>query len=180
MLITKQQRYLLDALGRLGCARKRQLTALLEKKFFPEGKVPPAGFVDMLLRQLRCGNMDVRTEGDLVFLPGKKGDAHLLEAIDVMLELSHARPLDYWTEGKGPVLLRFSVDGKRISLFAVLHADSILSADVRAPPVFGPTVRLVILFSGEGRPQALPIPNTQFYALRQKDGTHRFFARETI
>ena len=114
----------------------------------------------------------------MIFLPGKRPNARLLEAIDVMLELSDARPLDYWTDEKEPVLLRFSVDGKRISLFAVLHADGFMGADIRAPPVFGPTVRLVILLSGESIPPALPVPNTQFYALRQKDGTHRFFSRE--
>ena len=178
MLISKQQKFMLDVLRRLGCVRKRQLTALLERAFFPEGKTAPPGFVDTLLRQLRYGNIDLRAEEDVIFLPGKRPNARLLEAIDVMLELSDARPLDYWTDEKEPVLLRFSVDGRRVSLFAVLHADSFMGADIRAPPAFGPTVRLVILLSGEIIPPALPVPNTQFYALRQKDGSHRFFSRE--
>ena len=178
MLISKQQKFMLDVLGRLGCVRKRQLTALLERAFFPEGKTAPPGFVDTLFRQLRYGNIDLRAEEDVIFLPGKRPNARLLEAIDVMLELSDARPLDYWIDEKEPVLLRFSVDGRRVSLFAVLYADSFMGADVRAPPEFGPTVRLVILLSGESIPPALPVPHTQFYALRQKDGSHRFFSRE--
>lgn len=180
MLLSKQQQYLLDTLGRLGCMRKDQIEALLEAAFFTEGKTVPKGFVDTLLRQFRFCNIDLREEGDVVLLPGTRADAHLLEAIDVMLELSQSRPLEFWAERKGPVLLRFSVAGRRVSLFAVLHADDVKGADGRAPPAVSPAERIVILFSGEGKPPALPasMSNTQFYALRQKDGTHRFFSRE--
>ena len=102
----------------------------------------------------------------------------LLEAIDVMLELSGAVPSDFWAEAKGVVLLRFSVAGKRISLFAVLHAGDLIGPDARSPPVVSRVERVVVLLTGDSPPPALPIPNTVFYALRQKDGSHRFFARE--
>ena len=106
------------------------------------------------------------------------GMGAILEAIDVMLELSGAVPSDFWAEAKGAVLLRFSVAGRRISLFAVLHAGDLIGPDARSPPAVSRAERVVVLLSGGGPPPALSIPNTVFYALRQKDGSHRFFARE--
>ena len=177
MLLSKQQRYVLDVLQRLGCARGNQLEALLKARFFPPEKAVPPGFLDAMLRQFRCGNMEVRRQGDVIFLPEKTPDARLLEAVDVMLELSGAAPSDFWAECKGAVLLRFSVAGKRVSLFAVFHAGD-LGPDARSPPVVSRAERVVVLLTGDSPPPALPIPNTVFYALRQKEGSHRFFARE--
>lgn len=180
MLISKQQQYMLDVLHRLGSIREDQLAILLKTRFFPDGKLLPHGFVNTLLRQFACCNIDLRLDRNVVSLPHKVSDPNLLEAIDIMLELSQNSPLEFWAAETGPVLLRFSVAGKRISLFAVLHEDDLKGTDVRAPPSLGPTERVVILLSGEGRPPDFHVPNTQFYALRQKDGTHRFFAKETI
>ena len=169
---------MLDVLQRLGCARQNQLEALLKARFFPPGKAVPPGFLDAMLRQFRHGSVEVRRQDNVIFLPGKTADARRLEAIDVMLELSGVAPSDFWAEAKGAVLLRFSVAGKQVRLFAVLHADDLLGPDVRAPPAVSRAERVVILLTGEGPPPALPIPNTVFYALRQKNGSHRFFARE--
>lgn len=178
MLLSKQQRYVLDVLQRLGCARGNQLEALLKARFFPPEKAVPHGFLDAMLRQFRCGNMEVCRQGDVIFLPEKTPDTRLLEAVDVMLELSGAAPSDFWAEGKGAVLLRFSVAGKRVSLFAVLHAGDLIGPEARSPPAVSRAERVVVLLTGDNPPPALPIPNTVFYALRQKDGSHRFFARE--
>ena len=178
MLLSKQQQYVLDVLMRLGCVRKNQLEALLKARFFPPEKAVPPGLLDAMLRQFRCGDVEVRRQGDVIFLPEKMPDARLLEAIDVMLELSGAVPSDFWAEAKGVVPLRFSVAGRRISLFAVLHASDLINPDARSPPAVSRAERVVVLLPGDSTPPALSIPNTVFYALRQKDGSHRFFARE--
>ena len=178
MLLSKQQRYVLDVLQRLGCARKNQLEALLKARFFPPEKEVSPGLLDAMLRQFRCGNIEVRREGDVIFLPGRQPDERLLEAVDVMLELSGAAPSDFWAEGGGPVLLRFSVAGRRVGLFAVVHAGGLIGPDARSPPAVSRAERVVVLLPGGSPPPALPIPNTVFYALRQKDGSHRFFARK--
>lgn len=178
MLLSKQQHYVLDVLQRLGCVREKQLEALLKVRFFPPEKAVPPGLLDAMLRQFRCGDVEVRRQGDVIFLPEKAPDARLLEAVDVMLELSGAVPSDFWAEAKGVVLLRFSVSGRRISLFAVLHAGDLIGPDARSPPAVSRAERVVVLLSGDSPPPALPISNTVFYALRQKDGSHRFFARE--
>ena len=178
MLLSKQQQYVLDVLRRLGCARETQLQALLQARFFPPDKAVPPGFLEAMLRQLRCGSVQVRRQEDVIFLPERPPDERLLEAVDVMLQLSGAAPSDFWTEDKGAVLLRFSIAGKRVGLFAVLHTDDLIGPDVRAPPAVSGAERVVVLLSSDSSPPVLPIPNTVFYALRQKDGSHRFFARK--
>lgn len=180
MLISKQQQYVLDVLKRLGCARKEQLEKMLKARFFPEGKPLPPGFLDALLRQFRCCGIEIRQEGETVFLPGNRPNERLLEAVDVMLELSEARPTDFWAEDARPVLLRFSVTGKRVSLFAVLHGAGFEGPGVRAPPRLGKAERVVILLSDDSPPPAPTLPNALFYALRQEDGSHRFFAHKQI
>ena len=80
MLLSKQQRYVLDVLQRLGCVRKNQLEALLKVRFFPPEKEVSPGLLDAMLRQFRCGNIEVRREGDVIFLPGRQPDERLLEA----------------------------------------------------------------------------------------------------
>lgn len=177
MLLSRQQRYVLDVLQRLGCVRREQLRALMKAQFFPEDKPVSPALVDAMLRQFRCGNIEVCCEGDTIFLPGRKADGRVLEAVDVMLELSGARPTDFTAEEKDAVLLRFSVTGRRVSLFAVLHAADLAGPDVRAPPVISKAERVIILLSSDCPPPTPHIPNTVFYALRQKDGSHRFFAR---
>ena len=178
MLLSKQQQYVLDVLRRLGCARETQLQALLQARFFPPDKAVPPGFLEGMLRQLRCGSVQVRRQEDVIFLPERPPDERLLEAVDVMLQLSGAAPSDFWAEGGGPVLLRFSVAGRRVGLFAVVHAGGLIGPDARSPPAVSRAERVVVLLPGGSPPPALPIPNTVFYALRQKDGSHRFFARE--
>ena len=68
--------------------------------------------------------------------------------------------------------------GRRISLFAVLHAGDLIGPDARSSPAVSRAERVVVLLPGDSTPPAMSIPNTVFYALRQRDGSHRFFARE--
>lgn len=107
-------------------------------------------------------------------LPRIRADPRRLEAIDVMLELSNAAPLDFDGRQAPPALLRLAVQGKKISLFAVLSAE----APVDRPCcrlTLEPTERVVFLL-GEQTPDSLPdIPNKCFYAAAQADGSHRFF-----
>ena len=180
MFLSKQQQYVLYVLRRLGCVRNKQMEALLKTRFFPPEKAIPSGFLDAMLRQFRCGNIEVYRQGDTIFLPGNPPDGQLLEAIDVMLELSGADPSDFWAVGKGQVLLRFSVSGRRVTLFAVLRTGDLLGPDARPPPVLSGAERVVVLLADGSPPPVLSIPNTVFYALRQKDGSHRFFARGEV
>ena len=70
------------------------------------------------------------------------------------------------------MLLRFAIQSeKSYSVFLVAKA-----ADRLPENVIAPEDRIILLFDGQGQPKALPVSNKQFFAVRQGDGTHRFFA----
>lgn len=173
MLLTKQQQYILDALQKLGCVSRKQLAALLRARFCQAHPDMAEHLTDVLLGQLRFGNIGLRLEGDLVTLPHIRADPCLVEAVDVMLELSGAAPLDFSAREPSPVLLRFTTQGKRISLFAVLRSTESL-----LPAMLGSTERVILLHDGDGRPGHPAIANKHFYAVLQADGTHRFFSSD--
>ena len=107
MMLSVQQRFILDALRKLGCIRRAQLLVLTREKFRRDDLVISEKRLDAMLRQLRYGMGDFRLEGDLVKLSQKPPDAQRLEAIDVMLELTRGTPLDFNARLRRPVLLQF-------------------------------------------------------------------------
>ena len=170
MLLTNQQRFLLEWLQMLGGARIDQLAALLRPVFCTHKPEIARGLTDSALAQLRHCNVELRREGELCWLPAEKPDALLLEAIDVMLELSDSVPLSA-QRGEPPILLRFCVQEPKLRQFAVTLPRAELGM-VR----FQPKERIILLTDGGQALQGLPAANKQFYAVRQEDGTHRFFA----
>ena len=178
MLLTKQQRYILEVLDKLGSLRREQLTALICAKFCPQRPDAAEKMTDALLRQLRYGNAPVRMENGMVSRPDIRAGPYLGEAVDVMLELSSGALLDFDAKLRPPVLLRFATDGKRIALFAVLSAEAVLSP-LATIPAFDPTERVILLQTGGEAPTDIPIPNKCFLAVRREDGTHRFFELNT-
>ncbi len=173
MLLTRQQQYILEVAQKLGSVSRRQLALLLRARYCREHPDMAEHLTDVLLRQMRFGNIDLRLEGDLVTLPHIRADPRLSEAVDVMLELSGGAPLDFSAREQPPILLRFTTEGKRISLFAV-----VCSAANLPPAMFGPTERIIFLHTGANRAERLPIANKHFYAVPQADGTHRFFSSD--
>ena len=173
MLLTKQQQYILEVVQKLGSVSRKQLASLLRARFCQKHPDIAEHLTDVLLRQMRFGNIDLRLEGDMVTLPHIRADPHLPEAVDLMLELSGSAPLDFSAREPPPVLLRFTTEGKRISLFAVACSAANLTQ-----AMFGPTERIIFLHTGGERPERLPIANKHFYAVPQADGTHRFFSSD--
>lgn len=104
----------------------------------------------------------------------------LLEAIDVMLELTDGAPLDF-SAGQPPILLRFTTDGARIGLFAVLHASSVRRIlDGALPvPAFDGSERVVVMLDSAAPPDGFAVPGKCFYAKRQEGGCHRFYIQES-
>ena len=169
-LISKQQRFMLDVINRLGCIRKDQLSELVKSEFCSIKPEVAPRLVNSAMNQLLYGNVQIRRDGEVYRLPHVKPDPKLLEAIDVMLELGGAMLIDY-RAGAPPVLLRFVVEGEKVRSFTVLP----MYTDVGNMHI-DRTERIILLFDGQGQPSALPVSNKQFLAIRQENGSHRFAA----
>lgn len=171
MLITKQQRFILDALERLGGLRREQIISLIRPVFCAGKPEAATKIAAAALRQCSNCNIKLCDDGGVIYLQGtQRPDLELLEAVDVMLQLAGAGLTDYW-RGKAPVLLRFCVQGQKVRTFSVAkYGPDVFTA------AFPPHERIILLFDGQSQPQALPVSNKQFIAVRQEDGTHRFFA----
>ena len=107
MLLTKQQKYLLAVLEKLGCAEQRQLAALLQKTFAFSSIDDAVRVTNACVRQMQMGGLLQNSDG-LVTQTGACPVAPQIEAIDVMLELSAAQPEDFFAVDKH-TLLRFSL-----------------------------------------------------------------------
>lgn len=178
MHLSIQQRYLLDLIRRLAFARRKQLYALAGGQTgLPGGTIQPH-HVDAMLTQLRHCLPEIRFDGDLVLFGKPSPSEDLLEAVDVMLELAGDKLTDFRTEPgqEGGILLRFMAESEgKLRLFCVLRYFEAQAFRLPELPV-RPTERVIFLMGGGKLPCQLSLPFKHFFALRQENGTHRFFA----
>ena len=95
MLLTKQQKYLLAVLEKLGCAELRQLAALLQKMFAFSFLDDAVRVTNACVRQMQMGGL-LQISNGLVTQTGGQPSPQQIEAIDVMLELSAAQPESFY------------------------------------------------------------------------------------
>ena len=170
MLLSIQQKYILDLLRELVCVRRGQLQTLVQGRF-PERTVSDRA-MEAMLRQL-CGGMgDFRANEQFVWLGNAQPDQRRLEAVDVMLELSGKRPQDISVRCRLPDLLWFSMEGKSLRLFTVATISDPLHSSVKARDSPG---RTVWISDSGAAPTGLKLPPGHFFAARQPDGSHRFY-----
>lgn len=170
MLLSVQQRYILETLRKLGCTRKVQLQSLVQGRFPGMEITQPR--MEAMLRQMRSGLGDFHVDGSFVYLARGQPDANRLEAIDVMLELSEGAPLDFTTKVDSPCLLRFTLGGDRLKLFSVVKLSHI--SDPRL--IRRERLERVVWISDSGSsPEGLALPPKHFFAARQADGSHCFY-----
>ena len=172
MLLSIQQKYIMTALRELRCLRAEQLQTILQGHFdWPEPEAARRR-MDAMLRQM-CGGMgDVHSDGKFVWLGHVQPDARILEAVDVMLELSEGRPQDFSAECWNPELLRFSLCGSSLRLFIV----ATLSTPSCGNELAGNSPGRVVWISDSGTsPPGLALPPKHFFAARQPDDSHRFY-----
>ena len=98
MLLTKQQKYLLTALEKLGCAEQRQLAALLQKMFAFSSIDDAVRVTGACVHQMQMGGLLQISDG-IVSQCGEWAIPQRIEAIDVMLELSAAQPEEFLCRG---------------------------------------------------------------------------------
>lgn len=174
MLLSIQQRCILELVRKLGYIRRSQLHALVNRQLGPQGISVSKAALDAMLRQLRVCNQAIRLDDAGVSFAGAPTDPRHLEAVDVMLELSANAPIDFHTELQAPQLLRFSLNDGKVRLFTVAAMRSgTLEHLVRQ------RMERIIWISDDGiLPAGLTLPPKHFFAARQSDGTHRFYGSE--
>lgn len=125
MILTNQQKYIVEVLKQLKYLRVRQLHAMMQAHFGPLGIEIGEHRLNVMLRQLRMASNFVFLKKDLITYGQREISEHYLEAIDVMLELTENTPIFYSQDRLlEPCLLRFGGDGEMLGLlFSVTWLD---------------------------------------------------------
>ena len=171
MLLTKQQKYLLAVLDKLGCAEQRQLAALLQKTFAFSSLDDAVRVTGACVRQMQMGGLLQISDG-LITQTGGQLNTQRIEAIDVMLELSAAQPEDFFAVDKH-TLLRFSLGEPSFKQFVIVSGSD-------PPPEheLQQDKKIIALLPDSIKPEAFSYTRPVIFAIRQENGTHRFFARK--
>ena len=171
MLLTKQQKYLLAVLDKLGCAEQRQLVALLQKTFAFSSLDDAVRVTGACVRQMQMGGLLQILDG-LITQTGGQLNTQRIEAIDVMLELSAAQPEDFFAVDKH-TLLRFSLGEPSFKQFVIVSGSD-------PPPEheIQQDKKIIALLPDSIKPEAFSYTRPVIFAIRQENGTHRFFARK--
>lgn len=171
MLLTKQQKYLLAVLEKLGCAEQRQLAALLQKMFAFSFLDDAVRVTNACVRQMQMGGL-LQISNGLVTQTGGQPSPQQIEAIDVMLELSAAQPESFYAADQH-ILLRFSLGEASFKQFVIVSgSDPPPEHEIRRDE------KNIILLPDGIRPEAFSYTRPVIFAIRQESGTHRFFARK--
>ena len=172
VLLSVQQKYILETLRKLGCVRKDQLHALVRGKFQRPGFDISETRMAAMLRQLRSGLGDFHVDDDFVYLARGQPDTARLEAIDIMLELSEGVPQDFSTKLDSPRLLCFTLGGDKLKLFSVAMLSHVSDTQLFQRER---SERIVWISDGGTPPEGLSLTPKHFFAARQADGSHRFY-----
>ena len=171
MLLTKQQKYLLAALEKLGCAELRQLAALLQKAFAFSSLGDAMRVTNACVRQMQMGGLLQISDG-LITQTGGQLNTQRIEAIDVMLELSAAQPESFYAVDKH-ILLRFSLGEPSFKQFVIVSgSDPPPEHEIRQDK------KIIALLPDSIKPEAFSYTRPVIFAIRQENGTHRFCARK--
>ena len=171
MLLTKQQKYLLAVLEQLGCAEQRQLAALLQKIFAFSSLDDAVRVTGACVRQMQMGGL-LQISDNIVSQCKEWAIPQRIEAIDVMLELSAAQPESFYAVDKH-ILLRFSLGEASFKQFVIVSgSDPPPEREIRQDE------KIIVLLPDSIRPEAFSYTRPVIFAIRQENGTHRFFARK--
>ena len=171
MLLTKQQKYLLAVLEKLGCAEQRQLAALLQKMFAFSALDDAVRVTNACVRQMQMGGL-LQISDNIVSHCGERAVSQQIEAIDVMLELSAAQPESFYAVDKH-ILLRFSLGEPSFKQFVIVSGSD-------PPPEreLQQDKKIIALLPDSIKPEAFSYTRPVIFAIRQESGIHRFFARK--
>ena len=171
MLLTKQQKYLLAVLDKLGCAEQRQLAALLQKMFAFSSHEDAVRVTNACVRQMQMGGLLQISEDGIVHTCDYV-NTEIINAIAVMLELSSVQSPEEFRAVDRRILLRFSLGEPSFKQFAIVSGSA-------SPPEreLRQEETVIVLLPNGAKPE-LSYARPIIFAIRQEDGTHRFFARK--
>ena len=177
MTLSKQQKFILDAIRNLGCVKREQLLKLyMARSLLSEERAGRQ--LDAMLRQLRNCIGELRFEGDLVRIDRIRPDFHRLEAIDVMLELTGGTAPLYKARLPPPLLLRFALGGDAAAAFVVIQYGDMAAAEKELKTSGDQRVIWLTEYLPADNTPSLP-PN-HFLAVRKQDGTHGFYGSDEL
>lgn len=158
-------------LAKLGCAEQRQLAALLQKIFAFSSLDDAVRVTGACVRQMQMGGL-LQIADNIVAQVGEHPAAQRIEAIDVMLELSAAQPEDFFAVDKH-TLLRFSLGEPSFKQFVIVSgSDPPPEREIRRDE------KIIVLLPDGTKPETFSYTRPVIFAIRQENGTHRFFARK--
>ena len=175
MLLSAQQKFILSLLREFRCLRKRQLYAFVRDHFRQSNLEVSEKHLEAMLLQLRACAGNVRIDGDLVSDGNVMPDILQLEAIDVMLELCGGVPTEFSVQVNRPLLLRFAIGGEHVKTFTVVPASELASLSEITRQK---SERFIWLSGPLTYPEEIILPPKSYLAVRQTDGTHRFYGSE--
>ena len=173
MLLSDQQKYIISVLKQVKYIRLCQLYALTVQHYRKERFEISQHRMDVMLRQLRTGTNFVYFQEDVVCYGKRAVDERYLEAVDVMLELTRCAPVFLSRERiEPPFLLRFVGSGKELSY---LHTVAWMDTPYRIMEIQRMRGERLIWISDRPNSHGIELPRHHIFAVRQEDGTHRFF-----
>lgn len=175
MNLSMQQKYIVEIIRKLGCLRKRQLLKMVSARFSAEDFQVSENRLDAMLHQLRIGTTDIRFDENTVWRARILPDSKLLEAIDVMLELSNDNPQNFQVIPEKPCILRFSTGGDRLRMFTIAYMEHPTEISILRK-----RLERIIWIAENAVPENLTLLPKHFLAVRQDDGSHRFYGSSEL
>ena len=175
MLLSIQQKFILSLLREFRCLKKRQMLTIVQDHFCRLDQNITRERLEAMLRQLCICTGDIKMDKDLVSLGNALPDAMQLEAVDVMLELCGGVPTEFSVQVNRPLLLRFAIGGEHVKTFTVVPASELASLSEITRQK---SERFIWLSGPLTYPEEIILPPKSYLAVRQTDGTHRFYGSE--
>lgn len=176
MNLSKQQKYIVETVRKLGCIRKTQLLKMTAAQFTTEDFEVSENRLDAMLYQLRIATEDIRFDEDMVWRARVLPDTKLLEAIDIMLELSDNQPRDFRVNPEKPCILRFLMGTDRLRIFTIAYMEHPIEIGILRKQM----ERIIWIPANDSFPRDVVLPAKHFFAVRQSDGSHRFYGSNEL
>lgn len=176
MNLSKQQKYIVETIRKLGCMRKTQLLKMTAAQFTTEDFEVSENRLDAMLYQLRIVTGDIRFDENAVWCINSLPDAKLLEAIDIMLELSDNQPQDFRVNLEKPCILRFLMGTDRLRIFTIAYMEHPIEISILRKRM----ERIIWIPADDSFPRNVVLPAKHFFAVRQSDGSHRFYGSNEL